>query len=118
MTDTQDTRYIGIVKWFNNKSGYGFITLTPPDGAETRDIFVHHSAITHKGDNMDCYRYLILGEYVEFSIFCPKNSTYDEQCSNVTGIYNGKLMYQSKTESTLSQTRSVTQHAPTKKNTD
>ena len=38
---------IGRVKWFNNKAGYGFITVT--DGSRSgTDVFVHHS-IT--GDN-------------------------------------------------------------------
>jgi cold shock CspA family protein len=99
-TTTQEERFYGIVKWFNNKNGYGFITLLHPDGnAETRDIFVHHSAITHKmGGGDECYRYLILGEYVEFSLFNPKSSEHKEQCDNVTGIYKGKLMYQTKND--------------------
>jgi cold shock CspA family protein len=37
-------RLTGRVKWFNNKAGYGFITVT--DGSRSgSDIFVHHSSI-------------------------------------------------------------------------
>jgi CspA family cold shock protein len=48
----------GIVKWFNNKKGYGFI-----NEEEGRDIFVHFSSIS-----MDGYKSLNEGEHVEFDI--------------------------------------------------
>ena len=48
----------GIVKWFNNAKGYGFIGRE--DGP---DVFVHHSAI-----QLDGYKTLKEGEEVEFDI--------------------------------------------------
>ena len=46
-------RFTGRVKWFNNKSGYGFITVIKngtefPEGVTSfieEDIFAHHSAL-------------------------------------------------------------------------
>ena len=49
----------GVVKWFNNAKGYGFVT---PDGGE-EDIFVHFSAI-----EMDGYKTLKEGQPVEFEV--------------------------------------------------
>jgi CspA family cold shock protein len=48
----------GIVKWFNNKRGWGFIVKE--DG---EDIFVHYSSI--KGDG---FKSLNEGERVQFEI--------------------------------------------------
>ena len=50
-------RTIGIVKWFNDSKGFGFIT--PENGA--KDCFVHHTAI--QGDG---FKSLAEGERVEF----------------------------------------------------
>jgi CspA family cold shock protein len=47
----------GVVKWFSNAKGYGFIT--PETGGE--DVFAHFSAIS-----MDGYRTLKRGQRVEF----------------------------------------------------
>jgi cold shock protein len=49
---------IGIVKWFNNAKGYGFIGRD--DGP---DVFVHYSGIQGLG-----YRTLSEGDCVEFEI--------------------------------------------------
>jgi len=48
----------GVVKWFSNRKGYGFIEQEDGD-----DIFVHHSAI-----NMAGFRTLSEGDRVSFEI--------------------------------------------------
>ncbi len=49
----------GVVKWFNNTKGYGFIS--PSDGGE--DVFAHFSVI-----DMEGYRTLKQGQQVEFEL--------------------------------------------------
>ena len=48
----------GVVKWFSNEKGYGFIAR---DGEP--DVFVHFSAIEGTG-----YRSLTEGQQVEFEV--------------------------------------------------
>ena len=48
----------GVVKWFSNEKGFGFISQT--DG---EDVFVHFSAI-----EIDGYKSLTQGQEVEFEV--------------------------------------------------
>ena len=50
---------VGIVKWFNNAKGYGFIL--PEGGGE--DLFAHFSAIQMEG-----YKTLRAGDTVEYEV--------------------------------------------------
>ncbi|NKB75946.1 MAG: cold shock domain protein CspD [Gammaproteobacteria bacterium] len=52
-------RYVGFVKWFDNRKGYGFIQR---EGTED-DIFVHFREI--QGDG---FKTLIEGQKVEFGL--------------------------------------------------
>jgi CspA family cold shock protein len=51
-------RETGVVKWFNNQKGYGFIARDSGG-----DVFVHYTAISGQG-----YRTLNEGDRVEFSV--------------------------------------------------
>jgi CspA family cold shock protein len=89
MSDTQKSeKFIGKVKWFNNKSGFGFITVSTPGDFQGKDIFSHYSAILV--DNQ--YKYLVQGEYVEFDISTTTNGEHEHQASNITGILGGDTM--------------------------
>lgn len=52
-------RIQGVVKWFHEAKGFGFIT--PDDGG--KDCFVHHSAIQTEG-----FRTLVEGQEVQFDL--------------------------------------------------
>ena len=85
--------YSGRVKWFNNKSGYGFITVLKTDEAAAvpvgTDVFAHHSEINVSSDQ---YRYLVQGEYVAFDVVKTTNANHEYQCAKVKGMYGGQLI--------------------------
>jgi CspA family cold shock protein len=69
--ETEGMRESGVVKWFNEAKGYGFIER--PGG---EDVFVHYSAIQGAG-----FRTLAEGQAVEFDVVeGPKG----KQAANVT----------------------------------
>ena len=118
----KDLRFIGQVKWFNTKAGYGFITVCGNDflGKEVgtqlqsasqedasmtenltnslnlfkgNDIFVHYSAITAENAQ---YKFLLQGEYVEFSIIGTDGGKYEYHAAKVSGIRGGTIMCETK----------------------
>ncbi len=64
----------GIVKWFNNEKGYGFITKEGSD----EDVFVHYSSIAGDG-----FRTLHEGQRVEFEVSSGEKGP---QANNVTKV--------------------------------
>jgi cold shock protein len=108
-TSTVSERSIGRVKWFNNKAGYGFVTVT--DGPKSgTDIFVHHSSI--KVDT-EQYKYLVQGEYVEFTLVETASGEHAVQAGEVSGIKGGKLMCETRRDVRVARTQYKTVAAET-----
>ena len=53
-----DEKEHGVVKWFNDQKGFGFISRDSGD-----DVFVHHSAVAGEG-----FKTLSEGDDVEFTV--------------------------------------------------
>lgn len=86
--ETTPQRYMGQVKWFNNKAGYGFIK-TRLNGEDDKDVFSHYSTIQV---NSTQYKYLVQGEYVEFELSNSVSDTHEYQATQITGMKGGPLM--------------------------
>lgn len=86
--DTTSERLVGQVKWFNNKAGYGFITASSGENSG-KDVFIHFSTIRVANSQ---YKYLVQGEYVEFSLVKSTKGDHEFQAIDVSGIKGGALM--------------------------
>ena len=92
-------RFTGMVKWFNNKSGFGFITVCDGETCHSgKDIFVHYSSIRVSDIQ---YKYLVQGEYVDFTIVSSENDNHEYQATDVCGVKGGCIMCE--TRNTLVQ---------------
>lgn len=87
-------RLTGRVKWFNNKAGYGFITVLGGDLAN-KDVFVHYTKISVSDSQ---YKYLVQGEYVEFVLDSNTNGDHEFQATNISGIQGGQIMCETRRE--------------------
>ena len=107
-SNVDTTLYTGQVKWFNSKSGYGFITIKTECNLKDNDIFVHYTNITTDTQ----YKYLVQGEYIEFKLLSSSNTNHEFQAVNVTGIYGGNLMCQIRRTPERSDDNMQTHHKP------
>ena len=89
-----EVNYVGCVKWFNNKAGYGFLTVMDGD-KQGEDVFCHHSGVVVTSEQ---YKYLVQGEYVSFSLRESDSDSHPYQAGNITGVCNGKLMCETRAE--------------------
>lgn len=100
VSETESSGLVGQVKWFNNRLGYGFITIVSPGVHNNEDIFVHQQHITPKTSD---YRSLQQGEYVSFELgtadansdAAPSEAAggkHVNQAVKVTGVFGGALM--------------------------
>jgi CspA family cold shock protein len=90
-------RLTGRVKWFNNKTGFGFISVVGGNDQykDASEVFVHHSAVTVSQEQ---YRYLVEGEYVEFSVVTTESGDHKFQAGDVRGVKGGKLFCETRHE--------------------
>ena len=72
----------GVVKWYNSKLQYGFITLLD----EEKDVFVHSNAL----DTTYPLKCLFKGEYVSVSDL--EDTDKGSQALKVTGVDGGELL--------------------------
>jgi cold shock protein len=76
--------HTGIIKWFNNSRGYGFLRIVSQD-RNGDDIFVHQTNVV---PHVSGYRTLREGEYVSFELSDEERP----QALNITGVFGGPLM--------------------------
>ena len=88
LASDSSARHLGRVKWFNNKAGFGFVTVLEGEKKD-EDIFVHHTGVVVSDEQ---YKYLVQGEYVSFSLTESDNNAHPYQAGNVRGVGEGLLM--------------------------
>jgi cold shock CspA family protein len=74
---------LGQVKWFDNKLGYGFVTVLT-NKHKDKDIFAHQTNVFPLETE---YRTLSKGEYISLNV----SEDAKIQAMNVTGVLGGSL---------------------------
>ena len=109
----ESERFTGIVKWFNTKTGFGFITVLGNGEQSGKDIFAHHSGI--RVANLQ-YKYLVQGEYVDFNLSKSESDKHEYNASDITGVLGGPVMCETRRIAQENQPeredRPTTSHGP------
>lgn len=101
MSSTEEVnRLTGMVKWFNNKSGFGFVTVCGDGEYGGKDIFTHYSAIRVTNSQ---YKYLVQGEYVDFNLVKSDSDKHEFNAGDVTGVMGGPILCETRRAVTLAQ---------------
>ena len=79
-------KYLGRVKWFQNKKGHGFIIVLQPKEAYGTEVFVHFSGLKPL---KSLFKTLQKNEYVSFNMGQGKQGV---QAVDVTGVMGGPLI--------------------------
>jgi cold shock CspA family protein len=104
-------RMTGMIKWFNSKSGFGFITVYSQNEHKGTDIFVHYSAIRSSNSQ---YKYLVQGEYVDFDLASSENNDHKFIAQDVAGVFDGPIMCETRKLAMIAQS----EHAPAMQHQD
>ena len=100
---SEGLKCLGCVKWFNTKSGYGFVSVVDTE-LKGSDIFTHHSSINVKQEQ---YKYLVQGEYVSMTVLSSDSSEYKWQTKSVSGVCDGPLMCETRNQQRSTRTEYV-----------
>ena len=85
---TNTSRQTGIVKWFDNKKGFGMITVLESTH-KGNDIFAHHSEVRV---TVQQYKYLVAGEYVTFEVNHIVGDETKLTAVDIKGVLDGPVM--------------------------
>ena len=115
MSDTENTvdtstTYLGRVKWFNNRAGFGFVTVLEGDKKD-EDVFSHHTGISVDSEQ---YKYLVQGEYITFILRESDNDKHPYQAGNIKGVAGGPLMCETKNDQRQQQSEYEADNSRTK----
>ena len=112
MSSEDVQRLTGMVKWFNNKSGFGFITVSGTGEYAGKDIFAHYSSIRVTNSQ---YKYLVQGEYVDFNLVKSESETHEYQASDITGVMNGPILCETRRQVQSAQSDSQRERKQTRR---
>ncbi len=80
-------RMTGTVKWYNEKKGFGFITLD----SDGKDIFLHHTALQQNEDNN-----ITSGDSLTFTIKSQKKGLAAKQVTRLEEVVQSRISKKNK----------------------